>query len=153
MDNSVRLQIERVMPWQDHAELWNELWRIGRLNASHYEAPEGAFFALMEKHPGMLGFEPVEIVPAAVAFLPCTQPRQAIADWPKMARVMARLRAPSERGVGDTLARLFGKVGGDRFKTLAKRLGIDCGCDNRQALLNAAYPYPEGSVDGPLTGQ
>ncbi len=157
MGHTVKLQIERVMRWQDNHELWNELWTIGRMNASHYEAPEAAFFALMERHPDALGFESVEIIPATVTFVPCSQalgePRTAVQEWPKMAQAIARLRAPSEVGVGDTLARLFARVGGERFKTLAKRLGIDCGCDNRQALLNAAYPYPEGGFDGSLRGQ
>lgn len=59
--------------------------------------------------------------------------------WPLAVRVVARLAQPGENGVGDTLARLI--VGGEKFKRLMKRVGVDCGCAVRQRHLNALYGY------------
>lgn len=61
-------------------------------------------------------------------------------EWPILARVIRRLRAPGDRGVGDSLERLI--VGGEWFKTAYKSLlGKDCGCNRRKASLNAKFPY------------
>ena len=51
------------------------------------------------------------------------------------------LRSPSDIGVGDTVQRIATKFGGERFKKWAKRIGIPCGCDKRQAEWNRLYPY------------
>jgi hypothetical protein len=67
---------------------------------------------------------------------PETIPRE---KWPMAVRVVARMAKDGERGVGDTLARLI--VGGEQFKRLMKRVGVDCGCAARQSHLNALYPY------------
>jgi hypothetical protein len=32
-------------------------------------------------------------------------------------------------------------MGGDQFKWVMKRLGVDCGCGSRQEWLNRVYPY------------
>ena len=63
--------------------------------------------------------------------------------WPFWARTVARLRQDGEIGVGDTVARLAGNVGGEAFKrTLKDFAGIDCGCVARQEDLNRRFPYP-----------
>lgn len=54
---------------------------------------------------------------------------------------IAKLRKPEDSGLGDTLERLIAKFGGNKFKSIAKRLGINCGCEDRQKYLNEHYPY------------
>ena len=51
------------------------------------------------------------------------------------------LRKPEDSGVGDTVARIAAKFGGERFKAFSKRIGIPCGCTERQAAWNEAWPY------------
>lgn len=51
------------------------------------------------------------------------------------------LRKPEDAGVGDTVARIAAKFGGERFKTFSKRIGIPCGCTERQAAWNEQWPY------------
>jgi hypothetical protein len=51
------------------------------------------------------------------------------------------LRKPEDRGVGDTVARIAAKFGGERFKAFSKRIGIPCGCTERQAAWNEQWPY------------
>jgi hypothetical protein len=68
------------------------------------------------------------------------------AQWPALARTIAVLRREGDAGIGDTVARCLHLVGAD---TIAKAYelitGRECGCSDRQAALNAIYPY---SVDG-----
>ena len=52
-----------------------------------------------------------------------------------------RQRIPSDIGVGDTVERILSKMGGDQFKWVMARLGVDCGCGSRQEWLNRVYPY------------
>lgn len=56
-------------------------------------------------------------------------------------RLVRFLRSPSDTGVGDTVQRIAAKFGGERFKKWAKKIGIPCGCDKRQAEWNRLYPY------------
>ena len=64
------------------------------------------------------------------------QPEQsAWVRWIKL------LRKPEDRGVGDTVARIAAKFGGERFKEFSKRIGIPCGCTERQAAWNEQFPY------------
>jgi hypothetical protein len=57
--------------------------------------------------------------------------------------VLAELRAPEDVGLGDTVARHLGRLGGDAFKRLYRKLtGGDCGCADRQAALNRLFHYP-----------
>lgn len=56
-------------------------------------------------------------------------------------RGIMRLRKPEDSGLGDTLERLIAKFGGNKFKQIAKRLGVNCGCEDRQKYLNERYPY------------
>jgi hypothetical protein len=61
-------------------------------------------------------------------------------QWPLAVRVIARLAKPDERGIGQTLTRLIGMAGGEQYKRLMKRIGVDCGCAARAANLDAMYP-------------
>ncbi len=61
--------------------------------------------------------------------------------WPFGIRWLKILAKSSDRGVGDIMARVIGLFGGDAFKSwLKKTIGKDCGCDSRQASLNARWP-------------
>jgi hypothetical protein len=68
--------------------------------------------------------------------------------WPLAVKMLAMGRKPGDKGAGDTLARLFnvlpaykGMGAGDAFKAFMKSIGKPCGCSDRQAKLNAMYPY------------
>lgn len=72
------------------------------------------------------------------------RPANATKDyaWPVRVRLVGRFRREGEKGVGDTLARMLGQVGGEVWKRWYKRLtGQDCACKDRQAKLNAKYRY------------
>lgn len=56
-------------------------------------------------------------------------------------RLVRMIRIPSDIGIGDTLQRQFAKFGGERFKRWAAKLGIPCGCTERQNHYNKKYPY------------
>lgn len=68
--------------------------------------------------------------------------------WPAWAKLIAGQREAGEKGVGDTAARLFGKIGGDAFKVAFKTVfKVDCGCSGRQQSWNLNFPYTENNVD------
>jgi hypothetical protein len=69
---------------------------------------------------------------------PAAVPR---ALWPRLARWIERRRINSDMGLGDTVHRLLTRFGGDRFSRLLEQAGLHCGCDRRQAWLNARFPY------------
>lgn len=61
--------------------------------------------------------------------------------WPILARTLAKLAIPADRGIGDVVHRHAAKLGGEEFKHIFRKLtGHDCGCENRQDKLNAKYP-------------
>ncbi len=63
-------------------------------------------------------------------------------EWPLWAKTVARLASPEDRGVGDTIARTIGPVGGDAFKKWFHTFtGHPCGCDFRQERLNDLFGY------------
>lgn len=68
------------------------------------------------------------------------QPTQPKKD-PKWVSLVRLLRIPSDTGIGDTLQRQFAKLGGEQFKEWAAKLGIDCGCTQKQDYYNKKYPY------------
>jgi len=67
----------------------------------------------------------------------CTPPDK----WPTWALAVAKLKAETDSGVGDTVARYAAMVGGEAFKVASKAMGIPCGCDKRQEQWNQLYPY------------
>jgi hypothetical protein len=61
---------------------------------------------------------------------------------PKWVGVVKKLATPEDLGVGDTIARVIGPVGGDAFKLWFEKLfGCSCGCPERQEELNRRFPY------------
>ena len=61
--------------------------------------------------------------------------------WPMWAKELAKLAQPGDRGVGDVAARMFGKFGGEKFKSAFKALfGFSCGCSERQEKWNMRFP-------------
>jgi hypothetical protein len=49
-----------------------------------------------------------------------------------------------DKGLGDTIARVTRVTGIKKIVDTASRItGIDCGCPNRQDMLNKAFPYKE----------
>lgn len=64
-------------------------------------------------------------------------------SWPLLARLAARFRSDSDKGLGDTVARNLHRFGAESLASLYKKItGADCGCADRQAALNRLYPYP-----------
>lgn len=77
------------------------------------------------------------IIPVRVE-VPSVPPDQ----WPHRIRLLARLRAASDTGVGDTLARFIKAAGGEIAASWYEWLtGKSCGCSDRRAALNRRYPY------------
>lgn len=62
-------------------------------------------------------------------------------QWPRWANALARFGKPHDIGVGDTIARIAARFGGELFKAWSKSLGVPCGCTERQHTYNALYPY------------
>jgi len=63
-------------------------------------------------------------------------------QWPLWARLASALAKDGDKGIGDTIARTIGPVGGDAFKAwYQKVVGQDCGCGDRAAWLSARFPY------------
>lgn len=60
---------------------------------------------------------------------------------PLWVRLITMLRQEEDVGVGDTIRRILENIGGERFKQLAKRIGLPCGCTQRQEDLNTQFPY------------
>lgn len=58
--------------------------------------------------------------------------------WVRLVRL---LRKPQDKGIGDTVARIAARVGGERFKAWSKRIGMPCGCTERQKAWNERWPY------------
>lgn len=84
-------------------------------------------FATSEKHRKAWGGEPINT---------------DISKWPTMARMVAKLRRPEDKGLGDTVARNIKWLKGDTLASWYKKLtGKDCGCSDRQQALNTDYPY------------
>ncbi len=62
-------------------------------------------------------------------------------QWPAWAKWAAFRGNSTDKGVGDTVARHLGKVGGELFKAAIKAMGADCGCTAKQFEWNQKYPY------------
>ena len=64
---------------------------------------------------------------------------------PGWAKAVERLRHTNDVGVGDTVQRIAAWFGGERFKAFAAKVGIPCGCTQRQDEWNRLYPYTDDS--------
>lgn len=73
--------------------------------------------------------------------IPDSSPLPEIPKTHWLVRRIETFRKPGDIGLGDTVARIFAKFGGDQFKWVFKTLGINCGCEDRQAALNSWFPY------------
>ena len=74
--------------------------------------------------------------------------------WPAWARALAHLRTESDTGIGDTIARTIGPIGGDAYKAWHKKaFGRECNCAKRQAWLNRRFPYPSTNPARQLDGK
>lgn len=77
----------------------------------------------------------------ALPLQPAPVPAPELA-WPLWARLVRKLAAPGDVGVGDTIARAIGPLGGDAWKAWYRRAtGHSCGCEERQEVLNQLYSY------------
>lgn len=78
---------------------------------------------------------------------PASAAKPIVEKWPRnpfgmFARGFKLLRTPEDTGIGDTIARLVGPVGGDAYKKWFKdTFGKSCGCTERQQDLNERFPY------------
>jgi hypothetical protein len=66
---------------------------------------------------------------------------------PAWVRWVALLRRPEDTGLGDTVQRIAARFGGERFKAFAARIGIPCGCTERQDDWNRQWPYPANTLN------
>lgn len=84
---------------------------------------------------------------SAEAYDSLLQKYRPIINWPMspfgvMARTLKLFRTPDDKGVGDTLARIVGPIGGDAYKVWFKEtFGRTCGCTERQEKINEQFPY------------
>lgn len=62
-------------------------------------------------------------------------------QWPAWANIIARYSKPQDAGVGDTAQRIAARFGGEWFKWLSGKIGIPCGCTQRQEEWDRLYPY------------
>jgi hypothetical protein len=63
-------------------------------------------------------------------------------QWPLWIKTAALEKNDSDKGVGDTLARCIGAIGGNLYKAWYEKItGQKCGCSERQELLNLKYPF------------
>jgi hypothetical protein len=78
---------------------------------------------------------------------PTISAKPILEKWPRnpfgmFARGFKLLRTKEDTGIGDTIARLVGPVGGDAYKQWFKEtFGKSCGCTERQQDLNERFPY------------
>ncbi|HXT10394.1 MAG TPA: hypothetical protein VN873_02440 [Candidatus Angelobacter sp.] len=65
-----------------------------------------------------------------------------ITEWPLWARAVAKIRRPTDMGLGDTVVHLIGNTRSEKFrKWFHRKFGRTCGCTERQRWLNQKYPY------------
>ena len=71
-----------------------------------------------------------------------TQPQPVELPWPAWALAVKALASPEDKGVGDTIARIVGPIGGNSYKLWFKAtFGKPCGCTERQSAFNHRFPY------------
>lgn len=64
----------------------------------------------------------------------------AQAKPPLWVRLLKRLSTNDDIGLGATIKRIAAKFGGDRFKEWSTKIGLPCGCTEREVELNSLYP-------------
>lgn len=97
---------------------------------------DGDFIRLRPAHiPGFLHRRTVQ---------PLSVERKAIPrdKWPLWTKAVHALSNEADKGIGDTIARIIGPIGGDAFKAWhLKIFKRKCRCHWRQAMLNQLFPY------------
>ncbi len=64
-------------------------------------------------------------------------------DWPVWAKALKQFATPSDKGIGDVVARMIGDETSAKFKAWhLSTFGKPCGCTGRQKLWNTKYPLP-----------
>ena len=64
--------------------------------------------------------------------------------WPRWARVVRWLwQRPGHAGLGDSFELMAKVIGAHAVSIFLHRHGLDCGCQNRKAWMNASYPYSQ----------
>lgn len=62
-------------------------------------------------------------------------------EWPIWAKSLKLVAKPGDKGLGDVVARIIGDENSEAFKEwYRKTFNKPCGCNGRQARLNALYP-------------
>lgn len=116
--------------------------KVAEKQSSFYEIEQAAWEALNKEFPNG--------APKLEAATPATKPkpkqRKEIV-WPSnvfglVARTIKLMRALDDNGVGDTIARVVGPIGGEAYKAwFLQTFGKACGCTERQDQLNERFPY------------
>lgn len=92
-----------------------------------------------------LGFITAALTTAAIAtVIPLRRETPALPfhQWPAWAKETATSRQAADKGIGDTLVHLIGDSRSEAFqKRFEELIGRACGCAERQAWLNARFPY------------
>jgi hypothetical protein len=126
------------------APSWRELLHKAKDHRRANQLPIGAGFD-DEVEQQLAGVLPESQVTTTDPNRKIEVPRQ---DWPMWAKMIAAKARPEDRGVGDTIERTLGPVGGDAFKRWYQDIfGRSCGCGTRRDLFNLQYPYgPENAA-------
>lgn len=131
-------QIERLRK-NISAEYLSALLSKGQSNDGLLTIEDSDLLAIKQIH------EPVSVVPEPAAMTVVFN--NPVNRWPLWTTAVKLLRQPEDQGVGDTLARTVGPVGGDAYKAwFTKTFGRPCGCTERQVDLNRKYPYEKDKI-------
>jgi len=126
---------------------WQEVMKHGSITPDHLwieidaKTLENIFNGSMVYKVSNKSFD--TIIPEAVAPIVVGDNRPIpFEDWPAWAKGLKLISTKEDKGIGDTIARTIGPLGGDAFKTwFPKITGKSCGCNERQETLNKRYPY------------
>lgn len=111
--------------------IWHDLTAVGRLDGATLEVDDAIAQRILARCAS-----PVEPVPIMASGA------NSVMEWPRWAKLMARQRRPGEIGVGDTLERMFARLGANTLTLIYERYaGKSCGCKNRKDWLNRRYGY------------
>lgn len=112
--------------------LWHDLVSAGRMNGAAVEVDDATAQRILARCDS-----PPEPVVATM------RPVMPMEEWPMWAKLLARHRHDGETGLGDTLERLFAKLGADKLAKIYERyVGKPCGCRDRKQWLNQRFGYP-----------
>jgi hypothetical protein len=114
-----------------------------QLFSTHFEIDPKVLDEVNDKWPIKQGvIQPPTPHPASAI-----PPQKQVAQvWPMnafgvVARALKLMAKPEDVGIGDTIARVIGPIGGDAYKAWFKEtFGKTCGCTERQDALNVMFP-------------